>query len=331
MAEQPIPESEPAPAPPPRAPFPWRRLRLPAAVIAVVLITAYVALSFVVVRQALTAEREPIESTPASQGLAYQDVSFSPRGDAELTLRGWFMPASPSADAALGTVVFVHGIDRNREWDLGLLAGLVERGFSVLAFDLRGHGASDDALMGAGLAEQDDVRGAVDYLLAQGLGQSGRIFLYGISYGGAIALLTGVDEPAVAGVYADSAFADLSDVLVKEVADRTVLPRWAALTLRPGIVWMARLTKGVDITKVRPVAVVGAYPYRLGLTHCLEDTRISVEQAIALWGAAPRGGSFTLYPNCDHAGAYEVWDGRYLDTVTAYFDERLISEGLLAP
>jgi pimeloyl-ACP methyl ester carboxylesterase len=329
MAAQPTPPS--APEQPERRPFPWRRLRLPVAVALVVLVTGYIATSCMVVGQALTAEREPIESTPAVEGLAYEDVSFSPRGDAALTLRGWFMPASPSADAALGAVVFVHGIDRNREWDITLLAGLVERGFSVLAFDLRGHGVSDDAPMGAGIAEQDDVRGAVDFVLEEGLGEPGRIFLYGISYGGAIALLMGLDEPAVAGVYSDSAFADLSDVLVKEVADRTVLPRWAALTLRPGIVWVARLTRGIDITQVRPVAVVGEYPYRLGITHCLEDTRVSVEQAIALWGAAPPGGSFTLYPDCDHGGAFEVWDGRYLDTVAAYFEERLIIEGLLAP
>jgi pimeloyl-ACP methyl ester carboxylesterase len=323
-------ESEQLPKPPAPAPFPWRRLRLPVGVALVVLITAYVASSWLVMGRALTAEREPVESSPAAVGLTYEDVSFSPRGDGALTLRGWFMPASPSADA-LGTVIFVHGIDRNRAWDLTLLAGLVTRGYSVLAFDLRGHGASDLAPMGAGLHEQDDVRGAIDHVLAAGLAEPGRLFLYGVSYGGAISLLTGLDEPAVAGVYADSAFADLSDVLVGEVAARTVLPGWLARTLRPGIVWAGRLSRGIDIAEVSPEAVVGDYPYVLGLTHCLEDTRVAADHAVRLWGVAPRGGSFTLYPGCDHGGAYEAWDERYLGTVVAYFDDRLFAQGLLTP
>ncbi len=212
----------------------------------------YFALSWAIVEQALVAEAKPFEQTPEELGLQYEDVAFAPRGWDDITLRGWYFP-NPDAAA---TVVFVHGLDGTRSGDLELVGDLLGQGFAALTFDLRGHGESDKAQMGAALHEQDDVLGAVDFVLSERGAVPGRVFLLGFSYGAAIVLLTGVREPAVAGVYADSAFADLTDLLVKEVSDRTPVPRWGARLLRPGIIRTARWVKGIDIVLVRPELAV---------------------------------------------------------------------------
>ena len=284
-----------------------------------VLGAAYMGVSWVVVDQALVAEAKPFEQTPEELGLAYEDVAFEPRGWDDITLRGWLFP-NPGAAA---TIVLVHGLDGTRSGDLELVRDLLREGFAVLTFDLRGHGESDKAPMGAGLHEQDDVLGAVDFLLDERGAAPGTVFLMGHSYGAAIVLLAGVREPAVGGVYADSAFAALTDLMLKEVADRTPVPRWGATLLEPGLVWAARWFKGIDIEAVRPEAAISKYPYLVGLAHCRPDERIPFEHAVRLRAEAPRGSGFTVYPDCEHTGAYDDFPEQYVAVVTNYFNERL--------
>lgn len=289
-----------------------------------VLAVLYVAVSWVIVNQALIAEAHEFDHTPEELGLAYEDVSFTPRGDEELTLRGWWLPATGATDT-IGTVIWVHGLDGTRAVRLPFLSHLVNSGFNVLTFDLRGHGQSDKALMGAGLHEQNDLRGAIDYALSTREVPPGKLVLMGSSFGAAIALLVGPDEPAVAGVYADSAFAALSDMITEEVAKRTPLPLFAAKLLKPGLVLMGRITKGIDLDAVRPVDAAGRYRYQIGISHCSNDERIPYRHAELLHQNAPTGSSFVDYL-CEHAQAYDAFPERYTATVIGYFTERLAGD-----
>ena len=292
------------------------------AVTSVVILTlAYLALSFYIVDSALDAEANPLEERPEDFALQYEEVEFSPRGWPELTLRGWWIPA-PDARAA---VIRVHGIDSNRSSALGNVPALVESGYSVLAFDLRGHGESDLAQMGAGIHERDDLLGAVDYLIWRRGAEPGAIFLYGRSYGAAIALMAGWSEPAVAGVYADSAFASLSELVVQEVARRTSTPSWLASVLRPGVVLMARLSKGVDIEDVHPAEDAARYPYAIGLAHCDEDDRIPVSHLERIRAGVRHPPRLTVYQGCAHADAWDDFPRRYEADLIDYLDERLVS------
>ncbi len=297
----------------------WIILVGPPLLALIVLPALYFGVSWVIVEQALVAEAKPFEQTPEELGLSYEDVAFVPRGWDDITLRGWYFPNAGAA----ATVVFVHGLDGTRSGDLELVRDLLGRGFAALTFDLRGHGESDKAQMGAALHEQDDVLGAVDFLLSERGAVAGKVFLLGFSYGAAIVLLTGVQEPAVAGVYADSAFADLTDLLVKEVSDRTPVPRWGARLLRPGIIRTARWVKGIDIALVRPELAVPRYAYVIGLTHCEDDERIPIDHVWRLRDAATPGPQLTVYTGCGHTEGYDDYPGPYVAEVVSYFNARL--------
>ena len=285
----------------------------------VLLVVVYYGVSWVIVDQALVAEAKPFEQTPEELGLSYEDVEFKPREWDEITLRGWLFP-NPEAEA---TIVLVHGLDGTRSGDLELVRDLLAEGFAALTFDLRGHGESDKAQMGAGIHEQDDVLGAVDFLVTKRGAEPGKVFLLGHSYGAAIALMAGMRHPSVGGVYADSAFASLTDVMVKEVSDRTPVPRWAAVLLEPGLISAARWFKGIDIAEVRPEAVLWRYPYVLGLAHCTADERIPFEHVVRLRRAAPQGSWLNAYTGCAHAEGYDDYPRQYVQIVSGYFDERL--------
>ena len=279
----------------------------------------YIGASWAIVEQALVAEAKPFEQTPEELGLTYEDVAFGPRGWDDITLRGWYFPNAGAA----ATVVFVHGLDGTRSGDLEFVRDLLGEGFAALKFDLRGHGESDKAPMGAALHEQDDVLGAVDFLLSERGAVPGRVFLLGFSYGAAIVLLTGVQEPAVAGVYADSAFADMTDLLVKEVSDRTPVPRWGAQLLETGIIRAARWFKGIDLAEVRPEAAVGRYAYPIGLAHCEDDERIPIDHLGRLRDAAALRPQLAVYTGCDHTEGYDNYPRQYVEEVVYYFGARL--------
>ena len=280
-----------------------RRISIPLLVLAAL----YLGISYYIADSALDAEAHPLEERPEDFSLQYEDVEFSPRGWPDITLRGWWMPAPDPQ----GVVIRTHGIDSTRSSLLGMVPALVDNGFSVLVFDLRGHGESDLAQMGAGIYEREDLLGAVDYAIQERGARPGAIFLHGNSYGGAIALMAGWREPAVAGVFADSAFASLSDLVVQEVARRTSAPSWLASALRPGVILMARLTKGLDVDGVRPEEDAARYSYPIGLAHCDIDDRIPISHLERIRSQLQHPPQLTVYEGCAHSDAWDDFPSRY--------------------
>jgi hypothetical protein len=85
--------------------------------------------------------RLPVNVSPSSVSLTYEEVSFSGRGDS-LTLKGWFLPGQGN-----DVIILVHGGYQTRIDDtadtLGLAQYLVQKGYSILLFDQHGRGESD--------------------------------------------------------------------------------------------------------------------------------------------------------------------------------------------
>ena len=297
----------------------WKRRIVFAAGGLLLLAVIYFGVSWFIVGQALVAEVTEIEQRPEDLGLTYEEVEFTPRGWPDITLSGWWLPA----DDPKATIVRVHGIDTNKGDRLGLTQAMVEGGYSVLAFDLRGHGESDKAPMGAGLDERADVLGAIDYLFAERGAVNGEVFLHGLSYGGAIALLAGVEDSRVNGVFSDTAFANLADLITQEVSGRTIVPSWGAAILLPGLVWMAQLTRGIDINEMRPSEAAGQYAYPIGLAHCRFDDRIPIEHLARIRLALTVPPRLTIYEGCVHGEAWNDFPVNYEALMLDYYDERL--------
>ena len=142
----------------------------------------------------LFGQRLPLTRTPASAGLAYEDVTFLATDG--VRLRGWFLPAG-AANAP--TIVWVHGWMWNRA---GNIAGRVpfrdrdvdffpatralhDAGFNVLMFDLANHGQSGKRLpLTQGPWEARDFVGAVRYARTRPEVDGERIGVIGMSAGG---------------------------------------------------------------------------------------------------------------------------------------------------
>jgi pimeloyl-ACP methyl ester carboxylesterase len=121
----------------------------------------------------------------------------------ELTLRGW----ACSADGPRrGSIVFLHGIADNRGSAVGTILRFTAKGFDVVAYDSRAHGASDGDVCTYGYFEKVDLRRVVDGL------SPGSVVLIGTSLGAAVALQAAAEDQRISGVVAAEVFADLESV-----------------------------------------------------------------------------------------------------------------------
>lgn len=115
--------------------------------------------------------------------------------------------------AVRSTIIFAHEFGSDRTSCLNYCRALIDGGFDVFAFDFRGHGASPSEegyqpRQWATDREQADMLGAIAYVesLHQEQGESRNIGLYGISRGGAAAILATAGLDNVGAVVTDGAF-----------------------------------------------------------------------------------------------------------------------------
>lgn len=211
----------------------------------------YYALATVAAHRLTRPHRRLPRMTPATVGLAYEDVRIRARDEA-LNIAAWHIPA-PEATRA---VIIAHGIggSRGREFtgsSFALVERLVSDGFSVLMLDLRGHGESDAARMTYGIRERRDVLGAVDWLLARGYAP-GTIGVFGLSMGGVAGIGAAHEEPAIGALVVDSACADFLAMMRIHFRRSSKLP----LAFLPGALLVAWVLTGENLARLRPAALL---------------------------------------------------------------------------
>jgi len=257
--------------------------------------------------------RQPLEPPASSVAATYEDVSF--RSTDGLLLKGWWFPAA-SADRA---VVIVHGRGANRiksSFDPQKIAQfLIASRYSVLLFDLRGHGESEGLRYSLGEYEPRDVVAAIDFAQRKAGIDRKRVAIIGESMGGGSAIMTVQADPSIGPVITDSSFADGSTVVGEVAPNYTGLPGW----FTPGIVLMARVFFDLDLSLIKPAEVVRAHPERAWLfIQCEEDKTVYRHHGVELKAASANPATeLWLVPGCDHVKAF--------DTHTAEWEQRVLA------
>jgi len=146
-----------------------------------------------------------ILETPGHAGLSFDDLEFQTK-DGE-RVHAWWVVARQRPSR--GHVLFCHGNGGNigdRVLDATLLAGA---GFDVLLFDYRGYGRSTGRPDELGTYR--DARAARAALRRQSGVDRDRVFYFGESLGGAVALALAVEHPP-RGLILQSTFTSIRDV-----------------------------------------------------------------------------------------------------------------------
>jgi fermentation-respiration switch protein FrsA (DUF1100 family) len=190
--------------------------------------------------------------------------------------------------------------------------------------DLRGHGQSTDARFTFGLKERSDVLGAVDWLRSRGAAP-GPIGVLGLSLGAAAAIGAAAEEPAIAALALDSAFADINTLIGEQWENASGLPR----PFLHSALLMARILTGVDLTQARPARELAQVaPRPILLIHCAADDYVPAANLDALHAAAPAAQTW-LIPgaNCLHSEGFNADPAAYSARLQDFFADALPTGG----
>ena len=296
-----------------------RALRWGVPALAALLVVIYFGVSCVIASQVATSEHHEQVGFPEEYGLRYEEVEFTSRTD-DLTLRGWYIESEHRGP----TLVFVHGIDGVRSGNnaVQLASMMMDRGFDVLMFDLRGHGSSDGDRVSGGDHERQDVLAAFDFLEERGVPLSD-VGVLGFSMGAGTAALALAEAPSVDALVLDSPYANVSDLISQEIENRSVLPGWSAPLFVPGAKLAARLVFDIDIDALAPESIVANFDYPVLIIHGVADTRVPVEHGIRVHMASHADSELWLLEGIDHVDAFQTYPEEYTERVASYFQERL--------
>ena len=284
------------------------------ALLALVSITAATLFVAIYLADQLTrSKRHRVQGTPADLGLRYEDVQFLTAD--RLTLRGWYLD-SPGARA---TIVLVHDLEATRaDADLRLLQlqrDYVRRGFSVFAFDLRGHGESAGRRDSLGRDERLDVRAAVAYVRRRTNGTQ-PVLVHGFGYGAALAIAAGAQNEDVTAIIADSSFLTMR-TYIRHTWRHVPAPLFALVT------FFARRIFGGDIDALQPVRDIAQVTAPILLIHNEGDDRVPVAHTLNIAAASLDGRDqvCVLPDRMGHATAYRETPDLYLRRCLDFVEE----------
>ncbi|NFV78922.1 alpha/beta hydrolase [Magnetospirillum aberrantis] len=241
-----------------------------------------------VVWRGFRAPRMAVDATPATHGLAFDDVSFATANGK--TLSGWMVPAAPGAPL----VVMMHGWGANAATLLPLAAQLHSHGFSLLLLDARSHGRSEEDTFSSMPRFAEDIEAALSWLGPR----REKIVLLGHSVGGAAAILAASRQNGVAAVVSLSAF-DHPERVMRTYLDRAHIP------FRPFGWLVCRYVEriiGHRFDAIAPVATIGHVRCPVLIGHGTDDSMVSPDAAQAIAARSEGRAELVLLDGIGHEG-----------------------------
>lgn len=213
----------------------------------------------------VTPMRIPLVGEPSEP---HQVITFTTEDG--FVLEGWLFPGEGTPR---GLVVLLHGKDINRQHFLGRALHLQRLGFTVLAYDQRGHGRSGGKFITYGVKEVGDLQRALDAVKLE------PVYLVGESLGAAVVLQAAAKEPRVKAVVAAASFADLRTLLNEKT------PFFFSDATKAEAVAAAEAEAHFDIDDVSPVKAARNITVPALIIHGLDDTFIPIRHSVEIFDA----------------------------------------------
>ncbi len=263
------------------------------------------------------ATNAPVPAVPgaASLGIAGAvDVIFPARDG--VSLAAWYVPGGNGS-----AVILMHGSHTSRLEVVGHLRMLVQAGFAVLAFDARGHGASEGRMETKGWTSDLDVAGAIDFMEAQPGVDPNRIGALGLSIGAMNGLRAAADGLPLRAIVADGAgastYGDLAAVDSQSVMWPLALTGdWLgvrATELIGGVAEPASLRSLVGGIRVPVFLIATTQPDELAHDTAYRD---AIGPNATLW----------YIPDAGHTQGLATHPVEYADRVTAFLAASLLPD-----
>lgn len=244
---------------------------------------------------------------------AFETVSWNSRHGEPFD--GWLLTAAP----AKGLVVGCHGYHANRLQLLEIAEGLQRRSYTVVLFDLRGHGSRPGPCT-FGVKDVEDLGVILTWIRRQPALAMLPVGFFGMSLGGAVSVQAAALHGEGRAIALDSTYARLFPVLARVIRRDHHLPAvpWAWIT------WAGvQLALRSRLATRDPAALAGRCRIPLLHIHGADDPTVPLAEGTELYLSWPGPKERWVEPQAGHAGTHERHPAAYVDRLASFFDRWL--------
>jgi len=215
-------------------------------------------------------------------------------------------------------VIVVHGYKSSAK-DMGkYIDNFYKLGYSVLALDLRGQGASEGNYIGMGFKDRLDV---IDW--AQGIidkDKDAEINLFGISMGGATVMMaSGEDLPInIKSIVSDCGYALLYDEFSYQLKQQFGFPDFPVLNAADMV---TRIKAGYTYEEASALDAVGQSVTPTLFIHGTQDDFVPFDNLQILYDNASCEKDMLVVQGAGHAESEEIAGEEYWNTIKSFMDE----------
>lgn len=237
-----------------------------------------------------------IRTTPTAFNLNYQDVALPVEtASGEIShIHGWWVPAAtPEAPVWL----FLHGNGSTVGDEVKRPFWFHQLGYSTLLIDYRGYGRSPGKFP-TEASVYEDVRAALNYLTKDKQIPPERIFVYGHSLGGAMAIELASRHPEIAGLAVEGSFTTMRAMVAHLYRQFGIFPVNLLLHQRFD-----------SLSKVRSLSMPILF------IHGTSDRLIPAHMSQTLFDSAAEPKRLLLVPEAGHHNVGELGGEQYFQAI----------------
>lgn len=211
--------------------------------------------------------------------------------------------------------VVVHGYTGSATQMTRWVRNFHERGYHVLAPDLRGHGKSEGDYIGMGWDDRKDMLLWINRIIEKD--PEAEIALFGISMGGATVMMaSGEDLPAnVKVIVEDCGYTSVSDVFAYQLDDLFGLPEFPVMNAANTV---TKVRAGYDLYKASAITQVAKSKTPILFIHGDADTFVPYEMLDKVYAAAKVDKDQLIIPGAGHGDAEKVYPEAYWSSVWGF-------------
>lgn len=230
------------------------------------------------------------------------------------TLTGHFWSG---ADDKAPAILLLHGLGGSRSQFDEQGAALSQKGYAVLAINLRGHGDSGGEMRSFGLFEARDAHAAFLWLKERQHGA--KVGVSGLSLGGAAALLGPIGPVPADALVLTVVYPDIRHAIHNRIAFR--LGNFLASLGEPLLSYQAPLRYGVWLDELSPETAIKSFNKPVLVIGGESDSYTPPVETRAIFEAANAPKQLWIVPKGDHNST--VAHPEYFDRVERFFEATL--------
>lgn len=214
-------------------------------------------------------------------------------------------------------VVVLHGYTRSSDNMTRWIRAFYDKGYQIVAPDLRGHGKSEGDYIGMGWHDRLDTVQWIHEILQ--MDAKAEIVIFGVSMGGATAMMTSGEKlpKNVKVIVEDCGYASVSKLFAYQLDDLFGLPEFPVLNAANTV---TNIRAGFDLYEASAVEQVKKSTTPMLFIHGDADTFVPYRMLNEVYEAAPVEKEKLVIPKAGHTDAVKVDPEKYWKTVFTFVD-----------